>query len=332
MRGVPPGPGDILSNVVAAQIAEHKPYGGVVPEIAARAHVEMLDRVIERALAEAGLALADLDGIAATAGPGLIGGVAVGLTTAKALALATGKPLIALNHLEAHALTPRLTNGVAYPFLLLLVSGGHCQLLICEGVGQFTRLGTTIDDAAGEAFDKTAKLLGLGFPGGPAIEQAARGGNAKRYRFPRPLLDEDGFDFSFSGLKSSVRRAAEDADLTEATVRDVAASFQAAIVEVLVERTRRAMRSLRARGIVRAVVAGGVAANTALSAGLAGMARAEGFDLIVPPIGLCTDNGAMVAWAGLERLALGLTSGLDFGARARWPLDTSRAAIAGAKS
>jgi N6-L-threonylcarbamoyladenine synthase len=321
-----------LSNVVAGQVAEHRPYGGVVPEIAARAHVEVLDRVIERALSDAGVSLSELDGIAATAGPGLIGGVAVGLTTAKALALATGKPLVALNHLEAHALTARLTSGVAFPFLLLLVSGGHCQLLVCEGVGQFTRLGTTIDDAAGEAFDKTAKLLGLGFPGGPAIEQAARGGNARRYRFPRPMLDEDGFDFSFSGLKTAVRRAVEDGDMTEAAVRDVAASFQAAAVEVLVERTRKAMAAVRARGIARVVVAGGVAANKLLSTGLADAARREGFDLVVPPVGLCTDNGAMVAWAGLERLALGLTSGLDFGARARWPLDASRAGIAGAKS
>jgi N6-L-threonylcarbamoyladenine synthase len=332
VRGAPPGPGHILANIVAAQIAVHKPYGGVVPEIAARAHVEVLDHVIERALTEAGVTLGDLDGIAATAGPGLIGGVAVGLTTAKALALASGKPLIALNHLEAHALTPRLTNGVAFPFLLLLVSGGHCQLLVCEGVGQFTRLGTTIDDAAGEAFDKTAKLLGLGFPGGPAIEQAAPGGNAKRYRFPRPLLDEDGFDFSFSGLKTAVRRAIEDGDMTEAAVRDVAASFQAAVVDVLVERTRKAMRAVAPRGISRVVVAGGVAANKSLSLDLADAARSEGFDLVVPPVGLCTDNGAMVAWAGLERLALGLTSGLDFGARARWPLDATRAGIAGAKS
>jgi N6-L-threonylcarbamoyladenine synthase len=332
VRGVPPGPGEILSNVVAAQIAEHKPYGGVVPEIAARAHVEVLDRVIERALTEARLTLGDIDGVAATAGPGLIGGVAVGLTTAKALTLASGKPLIALNHLEAHALTARLTSGVAYPFLLLLVSGGHCQLLVCEGVGQFTRLGTTIDDAAGEAFDKTAKLLGLGFPGGPAIEQAARGGNTKRYRFPRPLIDEDGFDFSFSGLKSAVRRVVEDGDMTDAAVRDVAASFQAAAVEVLVERTRKAMRAMHTRGITRVVVAGGVAANKSLSAGLADAARSERFDLVVPPVGLCTDNAAMVAWAGLERLALGLTSELDFGARARWPLDASRAGIAGAKS
>jgi N6-L-threonylcarbamoyladenine synthase len=329
VRGLAPGPGEILANVVAAQVAEHKPYGGVVPEIAARAHVEVLDRVIERALAEAGLSLSDVDGIAATAGPGLIGGVAVGLTTAKALALATGKPLIALNHLEAHALTARLTHGVAYPFLLLLVSGGHCQLLVCEGVGQFTRLGTTIDDAAGEAFDKTAKLLGLGFPGGPAIEQTARGGNAKRYRFPRPLIGDEGFDFSFSGLKSAVRRAVEDGDMTEAAVRDVAASFQAAAVEVLIERSRKAMRP---RGITRVVVAGGVAANKSLSAGLSEAALRESFDLVVPPVALCTDNGAMVAWAGLERLSLGLVSGLDFGARARWPLDASRAGIAGAKS
>ncbi len=332
VRGRAPGPGEILSNVVAGQVAEHMPYGGVVPEIAARAHVEVLDRVIERALADAGVSLSQLDGIAATAGPGLIGGVAVGLTTAKALALATGKPLIALNHLEAHALTVRLTDGVAFPFLLLLVSGGHCQLLVCEGVGQFTRLGTTIDDAAGEAFDKTAKLLGLGFPGGPAIEEAARGGNAKRYRFPRPLLDEDGFDFSFSGLKSAVRRVVDDGDMTNAAVQDVAASFQAAAVEVLVGRTRKAMRAMHARGIRRLVVAGGVAANKSLTAGLADAARGEGFELTVPPVALCTDNGAMVAWAGLERLALGLVSGLDFGARARWPLDASRAGIVGAKS
>ena len=332
VRGRAPGPGEILSNVVAGQVAAHKPYGGVVPEIAARAHVEVLDRVIERALADAGVSLADVDGIAATAGPGLIGGVAVGLTTAKALALATGKPLIALNHLEAHALTPRLTAGVAFPFLLLLVSGGHCQLLVCEGVGQFTRLGTTIDDAAGEAFDKTAKLLGLGFPGGPAVEDAARGGNAKRYRFPRPLLDEEGFDFSFSGLKSAVRRVVDEGDMRDAAVRDVAASFQAAAVEVLVERTRKAMRAVHARGITRLVVAGGVAANKSLSAGLTAAAHAEAFELTVPPVALCTDNGAMVAWAGLERLALGLTSGLDFGARARWPLDTARAGIVGAKA
>src|SRR5260221_6954099 len=204
VRGRPPGPGEIVSNIVASQIAEHRPYGGVVPEIAARAHVEILDVIVERALAEAQLTLGDVDAIAVTAGPGLIGGVAVGLSLAKGLALASGKPLIALNHLEGHALTARLTNGVAFPFLLLLVSGGHCQLLIAGGVGHFTRLGTTIDDAAGEAFDKTAKVLGLGFPGGPAVERAALHGNPRRHRFPRPLARAEGFDFSFSGLKTAV--------------------------------------------------------------------------------------------------------------------------------
>jgi N6-L-threonylcarbamoyladenine synthase len=334
VRGLAPGPGEILSNVVATQIADHKPYGGVVPEIAARAHVELLEPVIEKALADAGVALGDLDGIAATAGPGLIGGVAVGLTMAKSLALATGKPLIALNHLEAHALTARLTAGVAFPFLLLLVSGGHCQLLVCEGVGKYTRLGTTIDDAAGEAFDKTAKLLGLGFPGGPAIERAAAGGNARRYRFPRPLLDTDGFDFSFSGLKTAVRRAVETADLNDQTVRDLAASFQAAAVEVLVERSAKAMRAAAGRtpAIRRLVVAGGVAANKSLSASLARAASDGGFETTVAPAALCTDNGAMVAWAGLERLGLGMIDGLDAAARARWPLDSSRQAVAGAKA
>jgi N6-L-threonylcarbamoyladenine synthase len=334
VRGLPPGPGTILSNVVATQIADHRPYGGVVPEIAARAHVELLDRVIARALADAGVALGDLDGIAATAGPGLIGGVAVGLTMAKGLALAVGKPLIALNHLEAHALTARLTAGVAFPFLLLLVSGGHCQILMCAGVGKYTLLGTTIDDAAGEAFDKTAKLLGLGFPGGPAIEKAALQGDARRYRFPRPLLDTEGFDFSFSGLKTAVRRAVETSDLTEQTVRDLAASFQAAAVDVLVERSAKAMRAVAGREppIRQLVVAGGVAANKRLSALLMRAAQAEGFELSVAPAALCTDNGAMVAWAGLERLALGMIDGLDAAARARWPLDANRQSVAGAKA
>lgn len=331
VRGRAPGPGEILSNVVASQVAEHRPYGGVVPEIAARAHVELIEPVIERALRDAGLGLGDLDGIAVTSGPGLVGGVAVGLTAAKALALATGKPLIALNHLEAHALTARLTSGVAFPFLLLLVSGGHCQLLMCEGVGAFRRLGTTIDDAAGEAFDKTAKLLGLGFPGGPAVEAAAQRGNAKRFRFPRPLLDSDGFDFSFSGLKTAVRRAVEETELTDAAVADIAASFQTAAVEVLAERTRKAMRSVAPK-VSRLVVAGGVAANRALAGALQRTAAEEGFQLTVPPVRLCTDNGAMVAWAGLERLALGMVDGLDAAARARWPLDSRRAGIAGAKS
>ena len=334
VRGRAPGPGEIVSNVIASQIAAHKPYGGVVPEIAARAHVEILDRIVDQALDEAGVRLADLDAIAATAGPGLIGGVAVGLTAAKGLALAAGKPLVALNHLEAHALTARLTHGVAFPFLLLLVSGGHCQLLVCEGVGRFTRLGTTIDDAAGEAFDKTAKLLGLGFPGGPAIERAAKAGNAKRFRFPRPLADAEGFDFSFSGLKTAVRRASETANLNEKTVADMAASFQAAAVDVLAGRSQKAMRAMRERGsgIRYLVVAGGVAANEALSGSLCAAAAAEGFEVLVPPARLCTDNGAMVAWAGLERMELGLTDSLAAAARARWPLDRRSDGVAGAKA
>jgi N6-L-threonylcarbamoyladenine synthase len=334
VRGRSPGPGEILSNVVAGQVEDHTPYGGVVPEIAARAHVAVLDKVVERALADSGVALRDLDGIAVTAGPGLIGGVAAGLTFAKALTIAVGKPLIALNHLEAHALTARLTSGVAFPFLLLLVSGGHCQLLVCDGVGRYSRLGTTIDDAAGEAFDKTAKLLRLGFPGGPAIERAAVGGNAKRFRFPRPLLDAEGFDFSFSGLKTAVRRAVESVDLNDGLVRDIAASFQAAAVEVLVERSRKAMRAMAGRGrpVRRMVVAGGVAANGLLNRSLAGAAADEGFELSIPPSRLCTDNGAMVAWAGLERLSLGMVDQLEVSPRARWPLDGSRTNVPGAKS
>jgi N6-L-threonylcarbamoyladenine synthase len=334
VRGRAPGPGVILSNVVASQIAAHKPYGGVVPEIAARAHVEILEEIVVRALADAGVKVADLDGIAATAGPGLIGGVAVGLTAAKGLALASGKPLVALNHLEGHALTARLTHGVPFPFLLLLVSGGHCQLLICEGVGRFTRMGTTIDDAAGEAFDKTAKLLGLEFPGGPAIEAAARTGNAKRYRFPRPLADAEGFDFSFSGLKTAVRRVADSVDYDERIVSDIAASFQAAVVEVLAARTRKAMRAVRERGlnISHLVVAGGVAANETLSRLLLAAAADEGFELVVPPARLCTDNGAMVAWAGVERLELGLTDAWSAVARARWPLDRRSEGVARAKA
>jgi N6-L-threonylcarbamoyladenine synthase len=333
VRGRAPGPGAILSNVVATQIAEHKPYGGVVPEIASRAHVETLDLVIERALGEAQVALSQVDGIAATAGPGLIGGVAVGLTTAKGLALAAGKKLVALNHLEAHALTARLTHGVAFPFLLLLVSGGHCQLLVCEGVGRYTRLGTTIDDAAGEAFDKTAKLLGLGFPGGPAIERAARSGNPRRFRFPRPMIEAEGFDFSFSGLKTAVRRAIEKGGEDDQQVSDIAASFQAAVVEVIVARAAKAMRAVREGdlNIHRLVVAGGVAANGSLNDSLLAAAVQEGFEVLVPPPGLCTDNAAMVAWAGIERLGLGLTSDWAAAARARWPLDHTRQALIGAK-
>jgi tRNA N6-adenosine threonylcarbamoyltransferase len=335
VRGRPPGPGQILSNIVASQIEQHRPFGGVVPEIAARAHVELLDGIVERALADAGIALTDLDAIAVTAGPGLIGGVAVGLSLAKGLALACAKPLIALNHLEGHALTARLTHGVAFPFLLLLVSGGHCQLLIAEGVGRFKRLGTTIDDAAGEAFDKTAKLLGLGFPGGPAVERAAASGNPKRHRFPRPLADTDGFDFSFSGLKTAVRRAAETtADLSPAAVADLAAAFQAAAVDVLTARTTKAMEFMASTtpGPHRLVVAGGVAANKSLSISLAAAANSAGFAMFVPAPQLCTDNAAMIAWAGLEHVALGRVDRLDAAPRARWPLDRSREDIAGAKA
>ena len=334
VRGAVPGPGEILSNVIASQFDAHRPYGGVVPEIAARAHVELIESVVVRALSDAGLALKDVDGIAVTAGPGLVGGVAVGLTTAKALALASGKPLMALNHLEAHALTARLTSGVAYPYLLLLVSGGHCQLLICRGVGQFQRLGTTIDDAVGEAFDKTAKLLGLGFPGGPAVEAAAKGGNPRSFKLPRPLSGTVGYDFSFSGLKSAVRRHVEVTELTDEAVSDLAASFQLAAIEALIDRTRAALEGpeVQRAGVRALVVAGGVAANAELSRALSGLAGEAGVKLVVPPPRLCTDNAAMVAWAGIERLQAGLTDGLEVAARARWPLDAERAVLPGAKA
>lgn len=334
VRGKTPGPGQILSNVIASQFDAHRPYGGVVPEIAARAHVEIIDEVIEQALRDAGLKLAEIDAIAVTAGPGLIGGVAVGLTTAKALALAASKKLVALNHLEAHALTARMTSGVAYPYLLLLVSGGHCQLLICEGVGRFTRLGTTIDDAAGEAFDKTAKLMGLGFPGGPAVAKAALRGDPRKYRLPRPLAGSESYDFSFSGLKTAVRRLVEVTELTDEAIGDIAASFQATAIEVLIDRTRRALEGpeVRRAGVRSLVVAGGVAANRMLSDSLSRLTGSLGVDLFVPPAQLCTDNGAMVAWAGIERVELGMLDGLDAAARARWPLDTKRAGLLKAKS
>ena len=333
VRGALPGPGHILSNVVASQFDAHRPYGGVVPEIAARAHAEIIDRVVEGALEGAGLKVSQLDAIAVTAGPGLVGGVAVGLTTAKAMALGAGVPLVALNHLEAHALTARLVAGIAYPYLLLLVSGGHCQLLICSGVGKFRRLGTTIDDAVGEAFDKTAKLLGLGFPGGPAVERAAKSGDAGRFRLPRPMAGTRGYDFSFSGLKSAVRRHVEVTELSDEAVADLAASFQRAAIEALVDRTEAALigPEVREEGVKTLVVAGGVAANSALSQALRSLALRQSVDLVVPPPSLWTDNGAMVAWAGIERFSLGLQDDLAAPARARWPLD-SLAAKAGAKA
>ena len=320
VRGAPPGPGAILSDVIFSQLEEHEPYGGVVPEIAARAHVEMLDRLIERALAEANCRLADVDAVAATAGPGLIGGVMVGLVTAKALALAAGKPLVAVNHLEAHGLSARLSEAVTFPFLLLLVSGGHCQLLGVEGVGRFRLYGTTIDDAAGEAFDKTAKLLGLGYPGGPRIEALAAKGNAGRYPLPRPMLGRDGADFSFSGLKTAVRLLTLRQKVDAA---DLAASFQSAVIDTLADRARAAMAMFRrdfAPAAPALVVAGGVAANRAIRAALEAAAAELGFSTHSPPVRLCTDNAAMVAWAGVERAALGRFDPLDAPARARWPL------------
>ena len=317
---------EILSHRLAGQEAEHRPYGGVVPEIAARAHVEVLVPLIEAALADAGKSLADLDAIAATAGPGLIGGVMVGLVTAKALCHAADKPLIAVNHLEGHALSPRLADAsLHFPYLLLLVSGGHCQLLLVSGVGQYHRLATTIDDAAGEAFDKTAKLLGLGFPGGPAVETAAKSGNPKAVPLPRPLLGSAEPHFSFAGLKSAVLRA-RDARMYRA--EDIAAAFQQAVVDCLIDRTRRALEA--APEATALVVAGGVAANQSIRAALEALAARHGLPFVAPPLWLCTDNAAMIGWAGAERLAVGLTDGLDFEARPRWPLDPDAEKVRGA--
>src|SRR5476649_2490030 len=319
VRGLPPGPGTILSNVVFSQTEAHAPYGGVVPEIASRAHLEILDHIIARALKDADIALAELDGIAATAGPGLIGGVMVGLTTAKALALGAGKPLIAVNHLMGHALTARLTHGVDFPFLLLLISGGHCQLVGVGGADDFRLYGSTIDDAVGEAFDKTAKILGLPYPGGPAVEAAAKNGNAKAYELPRPMKGRAGADFSFSGLKTALRQLAQ----TGVSVEDASASFQAAVIDILRDRTRIAMRMFR-RDFPNGntlVVAGGVAANQAIGAGLNKLCEAENFTALIPPPRLCTDNAAMIAWAGVERLSAGGTGdALSTSPRARWPL------------
>lgn len=316
----------VLSHRLAGQEAEHRPFGGVVPEIAARAHVEALAPLIEGALVDAGMRLADVDAIAATAGPGLIGGVMVGLVTAKALCHAASKPLIAVNHLEGHALSPRLADpALRYPYLLLLVSGGHCQLLLVSGVGQHQRLATTIDDAAGEAFDKTAKLLGLGFPGGPAVEAAAAVGNAGAVPLPRPLLGSIEPHFSFAGLKSAVLRA-RDSGLHSA--QDIAASFQQAVVDCLIDRTQRALEL--APEATALVVAGGVAANGAIRAALEALASANGLPFVAPPQWLCTDNAAMIGWAGVERFEAGLFDGLDFEARPRWPLDPLAEKVRGA--
>ncbi|WP_120300806.1 MULTISPECIES: tRNA (adenosine(37)-N6)-threonylcarbamoyltransferase complex transferase subunit TsaD [unclassified Sphingomonas] len=318
------GDRQVLAHRLLGQEAAHAPFGGVVPEIAARAHVEALEPLIVAALADAKLTLAGVDAIAATAGPGLIGGVMVGLVTGKALAHAAGKPLIAVNHLEGHALSPRLSDpDLEFPYLLLLVSGGHCQLLLVEGVGAYRRLATTIDDAAGEAFDKTAKLLGLGFPGGPAVERAAALGNPKAVPLPRPLKGSAEPHFSFAGLKSAVARI-----VGQYSPEDIAASFQAAVVDCLIDRTTKALRT--SLGATALVVAGGVAANTAVRTALQGLATAHGLRFVAPPLWLCTDNAAMIGWAGAERFAAGLTDPLDVAARPRWPLDPNAEAVRGA--
>ncbi|WP_373474648.1 tRNA (adenosine(37)-N6)-threonylcarbamoyltransferase complex transferase subunit TsaD [Sphingorhabdus sp.] len=316
----------ILAHALAGQEDHHRAFGGVVPEIAARAHAELMTPLVQAALADAGMTLDDVDAIAATAGPGLIGGVMVGLVTAKALAMAAGKPLIAVNHLEGHALSPRLVDpDLNFPYLLLLVSGGHCQLLRVNGVGDYNRLATTIDDAVGEAFDKTAKILGLGFPGGPAVERAATNGNSAAVPLPRPLKGADEPHFSFAGLKSAVLRAFQSGQYK---VDDIAASFQQAVVECLRDRLQYSVD--RIDPLPALVVAGGVAANIAIRDMLSEFAAARAMRFVAPPLWLCTDNGAMIAWAGAERFAAGLTDGLDFVARPRWPLDPDAAPARGA--
>jgi len=317
--------GEILSNQVMSQIARHAAYGGVVPEIAARAHIEVLDRLILRALADARVEVDAVDAIAAAAGPGLIGGVLVGLTAGKALALAAGKPFIAVNHIEAHALTARLTDGLAFPYLALIASGGHTELVLARGVGEYKRLGATVDDAAGEAFDKVGKMLGLPYPGGPRVEALATEGDPHRYDFPRPMLGRAGADFSFSGLKTAVRqellRLGDEPNETER--RDLAASFQAAVVDSIVDRVRSALRMLaereeRPQGLA---IGGGVGANDAIRRALTRFCGEVGLRLVTPPPELCSDNGAMIAFAGLERLKLGLVDDLGFAPRPRWPLE-----------
>jgi N6-L-threonylcarbamoyladenine synthase len=318
----------IIASRIASQDEAHRPFGGVVPELAARAHVDRLSPMVVEVLDDAGLTLADVDAIAATAGPGLIGGVMVGLVTGKALAWAAGKPLIAVNHLEGHALSPRLAEPeLAFPYLLLLVSGGHCQLLAVDGVGRYRRLATTIDDAIGEAFDKTAKVLGLGFPGGPAVERAARSGDPRRFPLPRPLTGSDEPHFSFAGLKSAVLRQWQALPSQDDQARaDMAAAFQAAATDCLLDRTARALA--RADGAL--VVAGGVASNLHIRAALAGLAADHGRAFVAPPLWLCTDNAAMIAWAGVERFRQGDVDGLDAPARARWPLDPTAEKVRGA--
>jgi N6-L-threonylcarbamoyladenine synthase len=329
------GRGEILSSVIYGQTALHADFGGVVPELAARAHAEKIDLAVEEALSAAGVSLNDIDGLAVTAGPGLIGGVLAAVSCAKGLSAATGLPLIGVNHLAGHALTPRLTDGVSFPYLVLLVSGGHCQFLLVRGADSFTRLGGTIDDAPGEAFDKTARLLGLPQPGGPAVEAEATAGDPARFAFPRPLLDRPGCDLSFSGLKTALLRArdaivANKGGLTRQDRADLCASFQASVADVLIEKSRRALAELRGSvDLICFAVVGGVAANQRIRSGLETLCGSTDLPFIAPPLALCTDNAAMIAWTGIERLDLGLIDDLLLEARPRWPLDTLRPAMLG---
>jgi N6-L-threonylcarbamoyladenine synthase len=336
VRHVPGAAAQILSSVVEGQVALHADFGGVVPEIAARAHAERLDHCVEAALGQAGLSLRDLDGIAVTAGPGLIGGVLSGVMLAKGLAAASGLPMVGVNHLAGHALTPRLTDAVGFPYLMLLVSGGHCQFLVAKDVDDFQRLGGTIDDAPGEAFDKTAKLLGLAQPGGPAVQAEAALGDVRRFAFPRPLLDRPGCDMSFSGLKTALLRArdavvAEKGGLTVQDRRDLCAGFQEAVADVLVEKSRRALEVYLALSPAVPVlaVAGGVAANVVIRAKLMALCDKMGVQFLAPPLALCTDNAAMIAWAGMERFRAGARDDAALVARPRWPLDQTAAPMIG---
>ncbi|PVB61583.1 tRNA (adenosine(37)-N6)-threonylcarbamoyltransferase complex transferase subunit TsaD [Labrenzia sp. 011] len=330
------GPQDrrILSNTIRSQIAEHTQFGGVVPEIAARAHIDILDRIIAEAMHDAGCGWEDIDAVAATAGPGLIGGVIVGFMTAKAVAMAAGKPIVGVNHLEGHALTARLTDDLNFPFLLLLVSGGHSQFLLVRGVGDYERLGTTIDDAIGEAFDKTAKLLGLPYPGGPQVEKMAARGDVTRFRLPRPLLDRPGLDMSFAGLKTALRTQAKKLEpVDDQTVADLCAAFQRSVSDVLAARTRSALELFRERHADAEpviVVAGGVAANQEIRQSLQSAAADAGARFVAPPMNLCTDNAAMIAWAGIERLRQGPIDDRSLSPRPRWPLDSQSAGVLGA--
>lgn len=318
---------EVLSERVRSQIEEHTPYGGVVPEIAARAHVEVCDAVVKFTMQEAALSYDDLDAVAATSGPGLIGGVMVGMMTGKAISSATGKPFIPVNHLEGHALSPRLAGECAFPYLLLLVSGGHCQFLEVRGLSDYRKLGSTIDDAAGEAFDKTAKVLGLGFPGGPAVERCAKSGNERAVDLPRPLMDRPGLDMSFAGLKTAALRASEAKPLTDNRRADISASFQRAVADVLAGKTSRAMAQFESDNGQRFVVAGGVAANQTIRAALLEAAGEHGFSLHAPPLRWCTDNAAMIALAGAYQFRSNTAGDLDFAARPRWPLDEKAAEI-----